>query len=49
MGQEPLARYPALDGTAHCFRLHDLVAVRTGQLRPDLPDHRDHLSVFQFP
>ncbi len=37
MGQEPWARYPALDGTARCFRLHDLVAVRTGQLRPDLP------------
>src|SRR5216110_1407302 len=39
MGQKSRACHPALDGTARCFRLHDLVTARTGQLRPSLPDH----------
>ena len=39
MGQQPRAGYPALNRTARCFRLHDLVASSTSQLRPNLPDH----------
>ena len=30
---------PSRDRTTRCFRLHDFVAARTSQLRPNLPDH----------
>lgn len=39
MGEKSRARHPAHDRTARCFRLYDLVATRTTQLRPNLPDH----------
>ena len=46
MGQKSRARHPAHDRTARCFRLHDLVAARTGQLRPNVPDH---FEMFRHP